>query len=62
MERNRSFINDICSICRGVDIDNKALSEVQILCGYGSKNDGENNTVNICGKCADRLLKIIKKR
>lgn len=62
MERNRSFINDICSICGGVDIDNKVLSTITISCGYGSEYDGENNTVNICGKCADRLLKIIKKR
>jgi len=62
MGQNGDFINDICSICGGVDIDNKALSEVQILCGYGSENDGDTINIRVCGKCADKLYKIIQKR
>lgn len=60
VRQNDSFINNTCAFCGGVDVDGKALSEIQIICGYGSKNDSDKSIKPICGKCADRLYKIIQ--
>ena len=40
MEQNESFIAKTCEICGGSDMG-YALSELHLICGYGSKNDGE---------------------
>lgn len=62
MQQNSSFINEVCDICGGVDIEEKALSEIQIRCGYGSENDGETINVRVCGKCVDELYKSFREQ
>lgn len=62
VRQNDSFINDICDICGGVDVDGKALSETQIVCGYGSEYDGETINVRMCGKCVDMIYKSFREQ
>lgn len=59
---NDAFIDKPCAICGGVDCSFAALSYIDLACGYGSKNDGERVTLSICGRCADKLYEIIKKK
>lgn len=58
--RNGDFINTRCEICGGKDCAGAALSRLRLLCGYGSRYDGERIELTICGDCADRILDIIQ--
>ena len=64
MEQNNSFIYEPCEICGGTDCttaDGKstALSAIYMYHGYGSKNDGEDLKLRVCGKCADHIRNYI---
>ena len=59
MEQNESFIANTCEICGGSDMG-YALSELHLICGYGSKNDGEEIRLALCGECADRIFEHIQ--
>lgn len=52
------FIHNNCELCGKRDM---SLSLLRLMCGYGSLNDGEDITLNICGECADRIYQIIQK-
>jgi len=54
LEQNESFIAKTCEICGGSDMG-YALSELHLICGYGSKNDGEEIRLALCGECANRI-------
>jgi len=54
--QNRSFINKNCDICGKSEL---VLSTLNLCCNYGSKNDGEELTLTICGSCADKIYKTI---
>lgn len=58
--RNDDFINTRCEICGGEDCAGVALSRLRLLCGYGSRYDGERIELAICGDCTDRILDIIQ--
>ena len=49
----------ICELCGRRDL---ALSALRLRCNYGSKNDGEELELNICGNCADMAYKHIQKK
>lgn len=53
---NDSFIDHRCQNCGGTDIANMALSEVLVNAGYGSKHDGQQLQLVVCGECADKML------
>ena len=57
---NDSFIDHRCQLCGGTDTADTALSEVIINAGYGSKHDGQQLRLVVCGECVDRLLSIIE--
>lgn len=57
VERKADFIHDRCELCSKQEI---ALSVLRLCCGYGSLNDSEDITLNICGDCADRIYAIIQ--
>lgn len=50
-QQNERFINGCCEICGG----SWALSELHIICGYGSMYDGEKLSLSVCGECIDRI-------
>lgn len=50
--QNNNFINKICELCGENDT---ALSEIRLTCNYGSQNNGEQITLDICGDCADEI-------
>lgn len=56
---NQSFMQCKCEICGGTDIADTALSEIVLTAGYGSKLDGEQVRLTICGRCADKILSIM---
>lgn len=56
---NDSFIDHRCQICGGTDITDMALSEVIVNAGYGSKHDGQQLQLIVCGECVDRLRSAI---
>lgn len=58
MKQNENFISNKCERCGGNDMG-YALSELQLLCGYGSRYDGEEIRIALCGKCADEVYKYI---
>ena len=41
-----------CEICGCNEL---ALSEINIRCGYGSKYDGEELKLSVCGDCMDKI-------
>lgn len=49
-----------CCLCGGDDCAGVALSRLRLLCGYGSRYDGERIELDICGDCADRILDTIQ--
>ena len=60
MKQNSDFIYEPCEICGSVDCttaDGKstALSGVYLHHGFGSKSDGEDIKLRVCGKCADGI-------
>lgn len=57
---NRRFMCK-CEICGGTDVADMALSEIVLTAGYGSKLDGEQLRLTICGKCADIILSVIER-
>ena len=59
MEQNESFIANTCEICGGSDMG-YALSELHLICGYGSKYDGKEIRLALCGECADRIFEFVK--
>lgn len=61
LERNADFIHTRCEICGGEDCAGVALSRLRLLCGYGSRCDGERIELAICGDCADRILDVIQR-
>ena len=54
--QNRSSINKNCEICGKSEL---VLSTLKLCCNYGSKNDGEELTLKVCGSCTDRIYKAI---
>lgn len=58
---NQSFIQSKCEICGGTDAADMALSEIVLTAGYGSKLDGEQLRLTICGKCADKIISVIER-
>lgn len=56
---NQNLIDHGCQICGGADIADTALSEVIINAGYGSKHDGRQLRLIVCGECADKLWSAI---
>lgn len=59
LERNGDFINTRCEICGGEDCAGTALSRLRLICGYGSRYDGERIELTICGECADKIYTLI---
>lgn len=59
MQQNGDFINNKCELCGKTDL---VLSNLHLTCNYGSKYDGENLRLDLCGKCIDRLYDYIKKQ
>ena len=59
MRQNYSFISNVCERCGGSDMG-YALSEMHVICGYGSKHDGEEIRLALCGKCVDELFEYFK--
>ena len=57
LTQNSDFINKKCKMCGKEEL---ALSVIELSCGYGSLNDGENIRLNICGECADKVYSLIK--
>lgn len=57
---NHCFMQCKCEICGGADVAETALSEIVLTAGYGSKLDGEQMRLTICGKCADKILSVIE--
>lgn len=53
---NDSFIDHRCQICGGTDIADMALSEVIVNAGYGSKRDGQQLRLVVCGECVEKIL------
>lgn len=53
---NQSFIQCRCMTCGGADVGDMALSEFVLKAGYGSRYDGQQLRLTICGKCADNLF------
>ncbi len=56
MERNKGFINEKCERCGNFDW---VLSELHLMCNYGSKYEGEDLRIVLCGKCADVLYEYL---
>lgn len=46
----------ICGICGQPDI---VASKVILEANYGSANDGERVTLDVCGNCIDKLFAVI---
>ena len=59
---NHRFMQSKCEICGGTDVADMALSEIVLTAGYGSKLDGEQLRLTICGKCADKIISVIERR
>ena len=57
--QNHSFINKNCEICGKSEL---VLSTLKLCFNFGSKNDGEKLTLNICGDCADTIYETIQRR
>ena len=57
---NHSFMQCKCEICGGTDVADTALSEIVLTAGYGSKLDGEQIRLAICGECADKIFSVIE--
>ena len=49
----------ICEICGRPDI---IASKMILQANYGSANDGERVTLDVCGNCIDKLFAIIQKK
>ena len=56
---NDSFIDHRCQLCGGTDTADTALSEVIINAGYGSKHNGQQLRLVVCGECVDKLRSAI---
>lgn len=48
-----------CEVCGRDDL---VASELILRCEFGSKNDMEQLTLNICGDCADRFYEIMTRK
>ena len=59
MVQNEDFIPEYCELCGKAEL---SLSVLRLTCGYGSLNDGEDITLNICGDCADRIFEYIQRQ
>lgn len=55
MEQSNKGFMQKCSLCGKADVEDVALSELRLCCGYGSYYDGEVVEVSICGECANKL-------
>lgn len=49
-----------CAFCGGEDCAGVALSQLRLIFGYGSANDGEQVSLSVCGNCADRIGELIQ--
>lgn len=49
----------ICEICGKSDM---VASKVILDANYGSANDGERVTLDVCGNCIDWLFSVIQKK
>ena len=49
----------ICEICGQPDI---VASKIILQANYGSANDGERVTLDVCGNCIDKLFAVIQKK
>lgn len=49
----------ICGICGQPDI---VASKMIVEANYGSANDGERVTLDVCGNCIDKLFEAIQKK
>ena len=57
--QNTDFINGNCEICGRKEL---VRSIIELTCNYGSKHDGEQMTMLICGECADKLYEAVKSK
>lgn len=57
MQQNGDFINNKCKLCGKSDL---VLSNLHLTCNYGSKYDGEDLRLALCGECADKMLEFIQ--
>ena len=55
--QNHSFINQNCDVCGKSEL---VLSTLNFNCNYGSKYDGEELILKICGNCTDKIYNFIK--
>lgn len=55
--QNNGFINKTCEIC-GQDC--LVASKVTFEANYGSVNDGERISLDVCGCCIDKLFSIVQ--
>lgn len=55
-EQKYNFIPTVCEICGNDDLLGACLSEITLKAGYGSKNDGQELKLNVCGDCIDKLF------
>lgn len=53
MEQNMNFV---CEICGQPDM---IASRLILEANYGSVNDGERITLDVCGGCIDRLFAVV---
>ena len=58
LESNIGFINKNCECCGMPDL---VMSELHLVCNYGSINDGEEIRLALCGCCADEVYKFIQR-
>ena len=56
-KQNRSFIHNSCELCGKGEL---SLSVLRLSCNYGSRNDGEDIALYICGDCADKIYNSVK--
>lgn len=56
MEKSNCGFICKCGLCGKTDIENVALSELRLYCGYGSDYDGEVSQIDLCGSCADKIF------
>lgn len=54
--------NSITSVCERCGKKGFKLSNIKLICNYGSKYEGEILNLDICGKCADKIFDTIIKQ
>lgn len=54
--QNLNFINKNCDVCGRSEL---VLSSLNLSCNYGSKYDGKELTLGLCGSCADKYYEHI---